>query len=128
MKEKKIKSLEGYGEFRELCFPFLLEEEYPGWTGEEKWGIVTDLSEDALLEEYPKIMEALSPYLMKEGVEEQRRAKASSDTTKIRRSVIRRLYQKILHRSLRTGSFLKKPLPALRGFRRKECINTISLA
>ena len=64
MKEKKIKSLEGYGEFREMCFPFLLEEEYPGWTGEEKWGIVTDLSEDALLEEYPKIMEALSPYLM----------------------------------------------------------------
>lgn len=64
MKEKKIKSLEGYGEFREMCFPFLLEEEYPGWTGEEKWGIVTDFSEDALLEEYPKIMEALSPYLM----------------------------------------------------------------
>ena len=64
MKEKKIKSLEGYGEFRELCFPFLLEDEYPGWTGEEKWGIVTDLGEDVLLEEYPKIMEALSPYLM----------------------------------------------------------------
>ena len=64
MKEKKIKSLEGYGEFRELCFPFLLEDEYPGWTGEEKWGIVTDLGEDVLLEEYPKIMEALSPYLV----------------------------------------------------------------
>lgn len=51
-------------QFKKVCKYFRFEDEYPGWTGDEKYGIMTDLSEDELLEEFPVIMKVLSPYII----------------------------------------------------------------
>lgn len=64
MENKRICSLENYQLFKGECSFFRLEEEYPGWTGEEKYGIITTVCEDTLLAKYPVIMEALSPYII----------------------------------------------------------------
>ena len=60
----RISSLENYEHFKDVCSFFRLEDEYPGWTGTEKYGIITALSESALLDEFPVIMHALSPYII----------------------------------------------------------------
>ena len=64
MENKRISSLENYQLFKGECSFFRLEEEYPGWTGEEKYGIITTVCEDTLLAKYPVIMEALTPYII----------------------------------------------------------------
>ena len=64
MNNIRISSLENYDSFKKVCKYFRLEDEYPGWTGDEKYGIMTDFSEDELLEEFPVIMKALSPYII----------------------------------------------------------------
>ena len=64
MKNTCIRQLENYEQFKEVCSFFKLNAEYPGWTGEEKYGIITEESEADLLKEYPSIMSALSPYII----------------------------------------------------------------
>ena len=64
MKNIRISSLGNYEQFKEVCSFFRLEDEYPGWTGSEKYGIITELNEMVLLAEYPAIMNALSPYII----------------------------------------------------------------
>lgn len=51
MKNTRISSLENYEQFKEVCSFFRLEDEYPGWTGSEKYGIITELNETELLAE-----------------------------------------------------------------------------
>ena len=60
----RISSLENYDRFKAVCSFFRLEDEYPGWTGKEKYGIITELDESSLLDEFPEIMHALSPYII----------------------------------------------------------------
>lgn len=64
MNNTRISTLENYDRFKEKCSFFRLEDEYPGWTGDEKYGIITDVCEDILLAKYPVIMQALSPYII----------------------------------------------------------------
>lgn len=64
MNNTRISSLEKYEQFKKVCSFFSLNEEYPGWTGTEKYGIITEVSETALLADYPAIMKALSPYII----------------------------------------------------------------
>lgn len=64
MNNKRISSLEHYESFKAVCTFFRLEDEYPGWTGDEKYGIITALDESVLLGEYSDIMRALSPYII----------------------------------------------------------------
>lgn len=64
MKETKFRDITGYDYFIKDCNFFLLSEEYPGWTGKEKYGIVTSLSEEELKQRYPELMAALCPYLL----------------------------------------------------------------
>ena len=64
MNNTRISSLENYEQFKEVCSFFKLEEEYPGWTGTEKYGIITAVSETVLQTEYAVIMKALSPYII----------------------------------------------------------------
>ncbi len=64
MNNKRISSLENYESFKAVCSFFRLEDEYPGWTGYEKFGIITDQAEPVLLSDYPAIMQALSPYII----------------------------------------------------------------
>ena len=64
MNNIRISSLENYDSFKKVCKFFRLEDEYPGWTGDEKYGIIPDVCEDILLAKYPVIMQALSPYII----------------------------------------------------------------
>lgn len=64
MNNVRISSLENYEHFKTVCSFFRFEDEYPGWTGEEKYGIITEVDEVVLLNEYPVIMRALSPYII----------------------------------------------------------------
>lgn len=41
-----------------------LKYEYEGYTGSEKWAIITSLSEKELLEKYADILESHSPYIL----------------------------------------------------------------
>lgn len=45
----RFRSIEGYESFKTKCNFFRCEEEYPGWTGNEKYIIVTDVPEQELL-------------------------------------------------------------------------------
>ena len=60
----KIKEIKGYKEFKKYCNFELCEKNYPGWVGEEKYIIVSDVSEQDLLSRFPEMMNALSPYVM----------------------------------------------------------------
>jgi len=60
----KIKELPGYGKFKKLCDFSRCEKYYPGWTGEEKYLIITDAPEEQLQAEFPGIMKELSPYVI----------------------------------------------------------------
>ena len=64
MNHIRISLLENYDRFKAVCSFFRLEDEYPGWTGKEKYGIITELDEPSLLDEFPAIMHALSPYII----------------------------------------------------------------
>lgn len=45
----RFRSIEGYESFKTKCNFFRCEEEYPGWTGNEKYIIVTDVPEQVFL-------------------------------------------------------------------------------
>ena len=60
----RFRSIEGYESFKTKCNFFRCEEEYPGWTGNEKYIIVTDVPEQELLKEYPRMLSAMRPYLI----------------------------------------------------------------
>ncbi len=64
MKCGTIKKLEGYDRFKKVCQFIVLEEEYPGWTGDEEFGIITGEEEGNLLKEFPMVMKALRPYII----------------------------------------------------------------
>lgn len=88
MNTKRITALEGYDRFKTECSFFLLENEYPGWTGEEKYGIITSLTEEELLARYPAIMEALSPYILlgKDYAEVRKESRYNDDKFRYRRN------------------------------------------
>lgn len=41
-----------------------LSYEYPGYTGEEKWAIITDLTEEELIEKYEEIISSYRPFIV----------------------------------------------------------------
>lgn len=88
MSIKRITALEGYDRFKTECSFFLLENEYPGWTGEEKFGVITSLTEAELLARYPAIMEALSPYILlgKDYAEVRKESRYNDDKFRYRRN------------------------------------------
>lgn len=59
-----IKEIKGYDEFKSHCNFALCTKFYSEWTGIEKYIIITDASENYLLEMFPEIMSALSPYVI----------------------------------------------------------------
>ena len=66
MTNKKLREIEGYDNFKadERIAFFKCKDEYPGWTGTEKYIISTDVPEDELKALYPQVMSALHPYLL----------------------------------------------------------------
>jgi len=64
MENKRIRDIEGYETFKAECSFFKCEEEYPGWTGNEKYGIITGLSKDELEAKYPQFIKVMSPYVL----------------------------------------------------------------
>ena len=64
MKNLKIDRLNGYAAFKAECDYFVCDDEYPGWTGIEKYGIITKLTEEQFVAKYPQIAEAMHPYVL----------------------------------------------------------------
>lgn len=64
MTNKRIRDIEGYEAFKADCEFFRCEEEYPGWTGTEKYGIITALTKEELEAKYPQFIAAMSPYIL----------------------------------------------------------------
>jgi len=64
MEHKRIRDIEGYEAFKAECSFFRCEEEYPGWTGNEKYGIITGLSKEELEAKFPQFIKAMSPYVL----------------------------------------------------------------
>lgn len=50
--------------FKQDCSVFNLKKEYPYYEGSEKWGVITDLTEDELLKKHSELMAFFSPYLL----------------------------------------------------------------
>ena len=59
-----IKDIKGYDEFKKHCSFELCTKRYPDWIGSEKYIVITDDAEKDLLEAFPEIMKALSPYVI----------------------------------------------------------------
>lgn len=59
-----IKEIKGYDEFKKHCSFELCTKHYPDWTGSEKYIVITDDEEKDLLDTFPEIMKALSPYVI----------------------------------------------------------------
>lgn len=64
MKKESIRNLPGYGEFRSICRFEKCEDEYPGWTGKEKYIVFSNLSRAELEARFPEITAHLSPYIL----------------------------------------------------------------
>ena len=60
----KLRDIEGYESFKAECEFFRCEKEYPGWTGVEKYAIITDKKLEELISQYPKIMDAMMPVVL----------------------------------------------------------------
>lgn len=64
MKKQLLRNINGYENFKAECDFFLCTEEYPGWTGTEKYIIVTDKTREELESKYSDLMKAMSPYII----------------------------------------------------------------
>lgn len=60
----RLRDIEGYENFKAECDFFRCEEEYPGWTGTEKYIIISDCSEEVLMAKYPLVIEAMRPFMI----------------------------------------------------------------
>lgn len=53
-------------QFKYECKVINLSYEYPGYTGKEKWAIITDLTEKELIEKYDEIISSYKPFVQAE--------------------------------------------------------------
>ena len=51
-------------QFKYVCKVINLSYEYPGYTGKEKWAIITDLTEEELSEKYDEIISSYRPFIL----------------------------------------------------------------
>lgn len=64
MKTELLRNLPGYAEFKTLCSFEKCEDEYPGWTGKEKYIVFSELCRKDLEARFPEITARLSPYIL----------------------------------------------------------------
>jgi len=64
LKKKLIRNMPGYDEFKKECTFEKCEDEYPGWTGKEKYIVFSKLSRRELEAKYPEITAFISPYTL----------------------------------------------------------------
>ncbi len=50
-------------QFKQECLVISVKDEYPDYTGTEKWIIITDLSDDELMSSYGSMLVDYSPYI-----------------------------------------------------------------
>lgn len=60
----KIKELNGYKNFKKECSYYYATDFYPHWVGNEKYILVSDVSENELKRKYPEIISALAPFVL----------------------------------------------------------------
>lgn len=61
---ESLRNIRGYSEFKAECKFCKCKDEYPGWTGEEKYIIFTKMSRCQLEAKYPAIVEFMAPYIL----------------------------------------------------------------
>ena len=61
---KSITTVEGYEEFKKECLFYRCEEEYPGWTGKEKYIVFSSLTKEEIAHRYPWVAEYITPYIL----------------------------------------------------------------
>lgn len=64
MKKELLRNLPGYTEFCTVCSFEKCEDEYPGWTGKEKYIVFSQLSRQELERRFPEITKVISPYIL----------------------------------------------------------------
>jgi len=64
LKKELTRNLPGYTEFRSCCRFEKCEDEYPGWTGKEKYIVFSQFSRSDLESRFPEITKAISPYIL----------------------------------------------------------------
>ena len=62
MEKNNISALEE--QFIQECKLINLNYEYPGYTGEEKWAIISDLTEEDIMRKYAELIQPYSPFLL----------------------------------------------------------------
>ena len=62
MNETNLSNLKEH--FRSECKVINLKYEYEGYTGEEQWAVITELSEKELFEKYPDIISHYIPFVL----------------------------------------------------------------
>lgn len=62
MEKTNISALEE--QFIQECKLINLNYEYPGYTGEEKWAIISDLTEEDIMRKYAELIQPYSPFLL----------------------------------------------------------------
>lgn len=64
MKKELLRNIPGYASFCDECSFEKCEDEYPGWTGIEKYIVFSNLTRDELASKYPEIIAYISPYIL----------------------------------------------------------------
>lgn len=71
MKKNYIRKIKGYAAFKKNCSFYECNTQYPGWTGLEKYIVISDLSRSEIDAMYPEIVKAISPYILIPGKAER---------------------------------------------------------
>ena len=64
LKKELLRNIPGYASFCDECSFEKCEDEYPGWTGIEKYIVFSNLTRDELTSKYPEIVAFISPYIL----------------------------------------------------------------
>ena len=62
--ESNVKQTEENKRFAEECKVIDLKYEYRGYTGEERYAIVSELSKEELKQKYPKLIQKYIPFVL----------------------------------------------------------------
>lgn len=64
MKKDYIRKIRGYSDFKKICSFYECKAQYPGWTGTEKYIVISYLTRDEINSMFPEIVKAISPYIL----------------------------------------------------------------
>ena len=64
MKKDYIRKIKGYSDFKNICSFYECKAQYPGWTGVEKYIVISCLTREEINSMFPEIVKIISPYIL----------------------------------------------------------------